>query len=99
VESKDWPPYLEYMTLKELQSALRAILEAERADRVDWVEVQALCRRTRDRLQQESPPDYTDEFVYVFLDDARLRQEDEDYAQVQRERLANWLDGSEIISR
>jgi hypothetical protein len=99
VESKDWPPPLEYMTLKELQSALRAILEAERADRVDWVEVQALCRRTRDRLQQESPPDYTDEFVYVFLDDARLRQEDEDYAQVQRERLANWLDGSEIISR
>ena len=87
------------MTLKELQSALRAILEAERADGVDWVEVQALCRRTRDRLEQESPPDYTDEFVYVFLDDAHLRQEDEDYAQMQRERLTNWLDGSEIISR
>jgi hypothetical protein len=87
------------MTLKELQSALRAILEAERADGVDWVEVQALCRRTRDRLQQESPPDYTDEFVYVFLDDAHLRQEDKEYAQVQRERLSNWLEGSEIISR
>ena len=87
------------MTLDDLRSALRAILEAERATDVDWPKVEALCRRTRDRLQRQPAPDYTDDFVYVFLDDAELRREDEDYAQVQRERLRNWLDGSEIISR
>jgi hypothetical protein len=87
------------MTLRELQSSLGTILEAELAERVDWPKVQSLCRQTRHRLQQEPLPDYIDDFVHVFLDDARLRQEDENYAQIQRERLNNWLEGSAIISR
>jgi hypothetical protein len=74
-------------------------LKAESAHGADWVEVQALCKQTRHRLQQDPPPDHTDDFVRVFLDDVLLREEDEDYAQVQRERLSNWLEGSAILSR
>jgi len=87
------------MTLNELRSALTLILDAEQAPDVDWDNVDALCRRTRDRLGRQPAPDYTDDFVQVFLDDARLRQDDADYARVQHERLSNWLEGSEIIAR
>jgi hypothetical protein len=88
------------MTLNELRSALQAILDSEQSADVDWSKVGSLCRETRGRLQQPpGAPDYTDDFVYVFLDDADLRQEDEEYAQMQRERLRNWLEGSEILSR
>jgi hypothetical protein len=87
------------MTLNELRSALQAILGAERADDVDWPKVKSLCTRTLGQLKGQPAPDYTDDFVYVFLEDPKFRQEDEDYAQVQRERLRNWLEGSEIISR
>jgi hypothetical protein len=87
------------MTLNELRSALQAILEAEQATDVDWPRVEQLCRHTLGRLKQHPAPDYTDDFVYVFLEDCELRQEDADYAQVQHERLRNWLEGSEIISR
>ena len=87
------------MTLNELRSALRIILEAEQAPDVDWPKVEDLCRRTLGALKRQPAPDYTDDFVYVFLDDPKLRQADNEYAQVQRERLRNWLEGSEIISR
>jgi hypothetical protein len=87
------------MTLNELRSALQAILEAEQVADVDWPRVETLCRQTLYKLNRQPAPDYTDDFVYVFLDDARLRQEDADYARIQRERLRNWLEGSEIISR
>ena len=86
------------MTLNELRSALQAILEAEQAADVDWQRVEKVCRRTLDNLNRQ-PPDYTDDFLYVFLEDAKLRQEDKDYADVQHQRLRNWLEGSEIISR
>jgi hypothetical protein len=49
--------------------------------------------------KREPAPHHTDEFVYVYLDDAHLRQEDHDYARIQRERLRNWLIASEIVSR
>ena len=87
------------MTLNELRSALQAILDAEQAADVDWPKVENLCTRTFGQLKGQPAPDYTDDFVYVFLEDPKFRQEDEDYAQVQRERLRNWLEGSEIISR
>ena len=87
------------MTLNELSSALQAILEAEQAADVDWLGVEKLCRRTRDQLNRQPAPDYTDDFVYVFLEDPKLRQEDKDYANIQHQRLRNWLEGSEIISR
>jgi hypothetical protein len=87
------------MTLNELRSSLQAILEAEQQADVDWPRAELLCRRLRDRLLRETPPDYTDDFVHVFLDDAQLRREDRQYAQVQHERLRNWLAGSAIIAR
>ena len=87
------------MTLDELRSALEAILEAEEAADVDWANVEDLCRRTRATVAPQSAPDYTDDIVYVFLDDPKLRQEDPEYARVQRERLRNWLEGSKFISR
>jgi hypothetical protein len=87
------------MRLDELRSALRAILDAEQGPDVDWPEVETLCKRTRDELNRQPAPDYTDDFVYVFLDDPKLRQEDADYASLQYERLRNWLEGSEIVSR
>ena len=87
------------MTLNELRAALHGVLEAEQAPEVDWPKVESLCRRTLARLKAEGAPDYTDDFVYVFLDDAKLRQADAEYALVQHERLKNWLEGSEVISR
>jgi hypothetical protein len=86
------------MTLKELRSELQGILVAEQRPDVDWRKIDSQCRRTHARLKQ-SVPDYTDDFVHVFLEDAELRQADEEYAHVQHERLRNWLEGSEIISR
>ena len=54
------------MTLKELRSALQAILEAEQAANVDWHKIERLCRRTLGHLNREPAPDYTDDFVRVF---------------------------------
>lgn len=87
------------MTLNELRSSLRTILEVEQQVDVDWPRAEMLCGKVRDRLRRETPPDYSDDFVPVFLDDAQLRQDDRQYAQVQHERLRNWLEGSEILSR
>ena len=87
------------MTLKELSAALQRILDAEQAPEVDWPEIEKRCHRTLRLLKSQPAPDYTDEIVYVFLDDVKLRRDDEDYARVQHERLRNWLAGSEIISR
>jgi len=87
------------MTLNELRSTLQAILDAEQSAGVDWKKVEARCQQIRCELQREGAPDYTDEFVYVFLDDAELRHADHEYAQVQHQRLSNWLDGSEILAR
>ena len=87
------------MTLKELSAAMQRILEAEESLDVDWPEVEKRCDRTLGLLKSQPSPDYTDDFVYVFLEDARLRRDDAAYARVQHERLRNWLDGSEIISR
>ena len=87
------------MTLNELRSTLQAILEAEEGPDVDWLRVERLCNRTLGALKRRPAPDYTDDFVHVYLEDPKLRQDDRDYAQVQHERLRNWLEGSEIISR
>jgi len=87
------------MTLNQLRTALQAVLEAEQSADVDWTKVEAQCRQIRSRLQQQGPPDYTDDIVTVFLDDAELRRADREYAQVQHERLRNWLKGSEILAR
>jgi hypothetical protein len=87
------------MTLNELRSALQAILDAEQATDVDWPKVEKLCMRTLGHLKGKPAPDYTDDFVYVFLEDPKFRQDDKEYAKVQRKRLRNWLEGSEIISR
>jgi hypothetical protein len=87
------------MTLNELRSTLQAILEAEQAPHVDWAEVKRLCDRALNDLKRQDEPDYTDEFVHVFLEDPQLRQEDRDYARLQHDRLRNWLEGSEIIAR
>ena len=62
-------------------------------------EVERLCGRTLARLSRDGKPDYTDDIVTVYLEDAALRREDRDYARIQRMRLSNWLEGSEIISR
>ena len=87
------------MTLNELRSAMEAILDAEQAADVDWDTSEKLCRATKARLRSQPAPDYTDDLVHVFLDDANLRRDDADYARIQHERLRNWLEGSEIIAR
>lgn len=87
------------MTLNELRSALQAILALEEAPGTDWVEVTRQCNRTLSEVRSSPAPDYTDEFVYAYLEDPPLRKDDPDYALIQRERLRNWLEGSEIISR
>ena len=87
------------MTLPELRAALQRILDAEQSADVDWSEVEKRCRRTLALLKSQPAPDYTDDIVFVFLDDAGLRRDDRGYARVQHERLQNWLDGSDIISR
>ena len=87
------------MTLNELRAGLQSILKAEESAEVDWKKVEAQCRQIRSRLQQLGAPDYTDDIVAVFLDDAELRRADREYAEVQRERLRNWLEGSEILAR
>lgn len=87
------------MTLNELRAALQRILEAEQEPDIKWARVEARCRETLARLKAQPAPDYTDDFVYVFLEDPRLRQADARYARIQHERLKNWLDGSEVIAR
>ena len=99
MESAQGRPHCKPMTLKELSAALQRILETEQSAEVDWDEVEKRCLRTLKLLKNQDPPDYTDEIVYVFLEDARLRRADADYASIQHERLKNWLDGSKIISR
>ena len=87
------------MTLKELRSTLQGILEAEEATEVDWLRVDRLCNRTLGALKRQPAPDYTDDFVYVYLEDPQLRRKDPDDSRIQHQRLRNWLLGSEMISR
>ena len=87
------------MHVKELRSNLKGILEAEEATEVDWPRIVRLCDHTLAALKWQPAPDYTDDFVYVYLEDPQLRRNDGDYARIQRQRLRNWLVGSEIISR
>jgi len=87
------------MTLNELRSVLQTILDDEQSPDVDWTKIETRCRQVLGRLQRQGAPDYIDDFVYVFFDDAELRHADHEYAKVQHERLRNWLEGSEIIAR
>lgn len=87
------------MNLKQLSAALHRILEVEQTPDVDWSQVAKRCHRTLVLLKSQPAPDYTDEIVYVFLDDAKLRRDDAAYARVQHQRLRNWLEGAEIMSR
>ena len=79
------------MTLDELKSKLAAILVAEEQPQVDWIAVEGLCDEVLRRLNYESAPDYPYDVVYHFLDDPDVRQKDARYAQVQRNRLREWL--------
>ncbi len=87
------------MTLQELSAALYRIMDVEQSPNVDWQDVEKRCQQTLSLLKADPATDYTDDIVYVFLDDTKLRRDDADYAGVQYERLRNWLHGSEIISR
>ena len=91
--------HVQAMTLDELSAALQRILDAEQAQDVNWADVEKRCHRTLGLLKAQTAPDYTDDIVWVFLEDAALRRNDADYARIQHERLRNWLDGSRIIAR
>jgi hypothetical protein len=80
------------MTGTELRANLRAILMAEEQPKVEWQTVENLCLETLERLNTEPAPDYPYDTVYHFLDDPDVRQKDEGYARVQRERLKAWLE-------
>jgi hypothetical protein len=80
------------MTGTELRANLRAILIAEEQRKVDWQTLENLCLETLGRLNTEAAPDYPYDTVYHFLDDPDVRQKDEQYARVQRERLKAWLE-------
>lgn len=82
------------MTGTELRASLTVILAAEEQPEVDWQEVESLCLQTLERLNTEPAPDYPYDTVYHFLDDPDVRQKDEGYARVQRERLRSWLDAA-----
>jgi hypothetical protein len=79
------------MTRTELRANLRAILTAEEHAEVDWQAVEDLCLETLKRLNTEPAPDYPYDTVYHFLDDPDVRQKDQGYARVQRDRLRAWL--------
>lgn len=44
--------------------------------------VERRCQRTLNRLKAGPMPEYTEEIVYVFLNDNKLRRDDADYARV-----------------
>jgi hypothetical protein len=77
--------------LAELKPSLSAMLELEGQPNVDWQSVEELSDQTLARLNSEPAPDYPYDTVYHFLDDTDVRQKDERYAQVQRDRLRSWL--------
>ena len=79
------------MTLDELKSSLASILAAEEHAQIDWTTVDSLCDEVLRRLNCEPAPDYPLDVVYHFLDDPDVRRKDASYAQVQRERLKEWL--------
>jgi len=80
------------MKAEELRSALQTILDAEERADVDWALVEELCLGAIKRLvTEEPPPDYPYDIVFHFLDDPDVRQKDERYAEVQRQRVRAWL--------
>jgi hypothetical protein len=82
------------MTGTELRANLRAILDAEEQPEIDWQIVEDLCLETIGRLNSETAPDYRYDTVYHFLDDPDVRQKDDGYARVQRDRLRTWLEAA-----
>ena len=80
------------MTGTELRACLTEILAAEQRPHVDWPAVEKLCMDTIERLNTETAPDYPYDTVYHFLDDPDVRQKDDGYARVQRQRLREWLE-------
>ena len=79
------------MTEDELKSNLRRLMRLEEQPQIDWLAVDQLCDETIRRLLAEPSPDYPNNVVFRFLDDADVRQKDASYASVQRERLKAWL--------
>jgi hypothetical protein len=82
------------MTGTELKASLRTILLAEEQSDTDWLAVEKQCLATLERLNTETAPAYPYDVVYHFLDDADVRQKDEAYARVQRDRLRTWLEAA-----
>ena len=81
------------MTLDELKSDLRKILEEEEAEQIDWRSVEVQCEEVLRRLNTEPEPAYPYEIVYHFLDDTDVRQKSPEYAVVQKDRVRRWLEG------
>ena len=79
------------MTQKELRDALGTILEEESRTEIDWSYVRGLCLDVIGRLNTESEPNFPHDVVYHFLDDPDVRQKDDQYGQMQRARLREWL--------
>ncbi len=57
----------------------------------DWEQVETRSLRVISRLSNEEEPAYPHDVVYHFLDDADVRRKSPRYAEVQRERLWEWL--------
>ena len=67
----------------ELRQQLRAILDVERADSVDWPLVQQLSVELSERLSEAKDFDVP-HLVYHYLHDADIRERDIEYADDQR---------------
>jgi hypothetical protein len=79
------------VTIEELKTDLRLILNEEQKEQIDWQTVDAHCDEVLRRLNTEPEPDYPYDIVYHFLDDADVRRKSHKYADAQRQRLREWL--------
>ncbi|HEY0629355.1 MAG TPA: hypothetical protein VGD23_08505, partial [Sphingomicrobium sp.] len=78
----------------ELRQLLRAILDLEGADPVDWTRVQQLSADLDQRLAQASEYD-PPHLVFHYLDDSDIRQRDSAYAETQRAEIRRFVETGE----
>ena len=77
----------------ELRQRLRPILEAE--DRGDWDRVDKLSDELNRELISQNF-EYSPEIVNQYLDDADIREKDEQYGEAQRRRVRHFADTGEF---
>ena len=84
------------MEHSELRQKLAVILAEEEGYNPDWSHVAARCAELEERLRTEPETEYPDA-VWHYVDDADVREKDEQYAAWQRSLIWDYVNTGAMV--